>query len=81
MTSEAFEEIHQVGFGDISNNMASLIQYGKYGTTNTTDTTTMGLYVIEFLSEAYNLQEDNAYNDKKSTSIELVFNAQYLSCM
>ena len=61
--------------------MASLIQYGKYGTTNTTDTTTMGLYAIEFLSEAYNLQEDNAYNDKKSTSIELFFNAQYLSCM
>ena len=37
-TSEDFEEIHQVFIDGISENMASLVQSGKYGTMNTTDT-------------------------------------------
>ena len=32
--------------------MALLVQYGKYGAMNKTDTTTMGYYVIKFVSDA-----------------------------
>ena len=35
-TSEAFEKICQVVLDGISDNMASLVRYGKYGATNTT---------------------------------------------
>ena len=38
--------------------MASLFQSGMYGAINTDDTTTNGLYVIQFLSEAYTLQNN-----------------------
>ena len=41
-TSEDFEEIHQVVFDGISDNMDSLVQYSKYGSINTTDASTMG---------------------------------------
>ena len=41
-TSESFEDIHQIFLNDTSNNIASLVQSGKYGTTNTTKSTTMG---------------------------------------
>ena len=54
-TGEAFEEITQVIIDDISNNMASLVQSGKYGAINTIDTTTMDYYVIKFVSEVYTL--------------------------
>ena len=36
----AFGEIHQVVLDGISDNMASLVESGKYGSINTTDTTT-----------------------------------------
>ena len=36
--SEAFEEICQFDLDGISENMASLVKYGKYGAINTTDT-------------------------------------------
>ena len=38
--------------------MASLVESGKYGAINTTDTTTNGFYVIILISEAYTLQEN-----------------------
>ena len=38
--------------------MESLVKSGKYAAMNTTETSTMGYYVIEFVSEAYNLQDD-----------------------
>ena len=41
-TSEAFEDIHQVVLDGISDNTALLVQTGKYGAINTTDTSTMG---------------------------------------
>ena len=56
-TSEAFEDINQVLIYGIGENMATLVQYGKYGSMNTTDTPTMGYYVIKFVSEAYGLQK------------------------
>ena len=40
--SEAFEYIHLVVIDDISDNIALLVQYGKYGAMNTIDYTTMG---------------------------------------
>ena len=55
---EAFDDIHKVVLDGISENMASLFQSGMYGTINTDDTTTNGLYVIQFLSEAYTLQDN-----------------------
>ena len=49
-TGEAFEEIHQVAIDKICNNMASLVQSGKYFDMNSTDSTTMVYYVIKFVS-------------------------------
>ena len=46
--SDAFDEIHQVVLDGISENMASLVESVKYGTINTTYTTTNGFYVIMF---------------------------------
>ena len=42
--------------GRLSDNMDSLVQYGKYGAINTTYTSTNGFYVIMFTSESYTLQ-------------------------
>ena len=52
--------------------MASLVQSGKYGDMNKTYTTTMGYYVINFVLEAYTIQEDTTYDVKNSTVGELV---------
>ena len=57
-TFEVFDEIHQVVLESISDNMASLVQSGMYVVINTSDTTTNGFYVINFLSEAYTLQKN-----------------------
>ena len=61
--------------------MASFVQSGKYGTMNTTCKSTMGYYVIKFVSEAYTLQEDITRNRKIIPDGELVSKVQYLSCM
>ena len=37
-SSDTFDEIHQVVLGGISDNMASLVESGKYGAINTTKT-------------------------------------------
>ena len=57
-SSDAFHEIHQVVLDKISDNMASLVESGKYGDINTTDTSTNGFYVIVFTSGAYTLQDN-----------------------
>ena len=47
---------------EISDNTASLVQLGKYGDINAADQTTMGYYVIKYISELYTLQEyQNTY--------------------
>ena len=53
-----FGDIQKVVLDGISDNMASLVQSGMYGVINTYDTTTNGLYVIQYLSEAYTLQNN-----------------------
>ena len=75
---EAFEYIHQVVFDRISDNMDSLVQYGKYGSIKTADTTTNVFYVIMFISEAWILQNDTTIDGKNISAGELVVKAQYL---
>ena len=48
--------------------MASLVEYGKYGAINTTDTSTHGFYVIMFTSGAYTLQENTKTDGKIITA-------------
>ena len=55
---ESFYEIHKVVIDGISECMASLFQLGMYGSINIYDTTTNGFFVIQFLSEAYTLQNN-----------------------
>ena len=74
-TSEDYEHINQVLIYGISDNMASMVQYGKYGSKNKTYTSTMGCYVIKFLSEAYNLQYATICHGQKSSAGELVVNS------
>ena len=47
-TIDDVENINQVAFDGISDNMASLVRTGQYGTINTIDYTTIGYYVIVF---------------------------------
>ena len=63
-TSEAFEDIFQVILDGISENMASLVQSGKYSAINTTGKSTMGYYVVKFVSEAYTLKMTLHVTDK-----------------
>ena len=58
--------------------MASLVQSGKHGDINTTYTLTMEYYVLKFVSEAYNLQDDAAFDELISSVGELVGKVQYL---
>ena len=44
--------------------MASLVQPVKYGFINTDDTTTNGFYVVQFVSEAYTLQNNTNIDGK-----------------
>ena len=55
---EAFVEIHKVVLDRISENMASFVQSGIYCAIDTDDTATNGIYVIQFISEEYTLQNN-----------------------
>ena len=61
---EDFEEIYQVVLEGIRNNMSPLVQYGKNSSVETTYSTTIGYYVITFVSESYTLQEDTTCDGK-----------------
>ena len=61
--------------------MASLVQSGMYGSINTYDTTKNGFYVIQFISEAYMIQNNTTIDGQVISSGELVVKAQYLSSM
>ena len=78
---EVFDEIHQVVLDVISDNMASLFQSGMYGFINTDDTTTNVFYVIQFISEAYTLQNSTQIDVQVISADELVVKAQYLCSM
>ena len=72
---EAFDEIHQVLLDEISDNVVSLVQYGKYGAIKTTVISTHLFYVIMFKSEAYILQDNTTIDGKIMTSGKLVVKA------
>ena len=74
-TSEDFEDINRVVLDGISENIASLVKYGNYGVINTTDTTTMGYYVINFIPEAYTMQYDTICDGQIISSDELFVKA------
>ena len=57
--------------------MASLVQPGKYGVINTSDTTTNGFYAIQFVSEAYTLQSNTKIFGQVISASKLVVKAQY----
>ena len=61
--------------------MASLVKYGKHGGINEIDTTTMGYYMIKFVSEAYTLQYYTIREGNIISDGELVVKAHYTSCM
>ena len=77
-SSYTFDEICQVVLDGISDNMASLVELGKYGAINTTDTSTNGFYVIMFTSGAYALRENTTIYGQIINAGELVVKAKYL---
>ena len=66
----------KVVIGVISYNMASLVQSGMYVVINTYYTTKNGLYVIQFISEAYMLQNNTQFDGQVIFYGELGFKAQ-----
>ena len=75
---EAFHEINNVVIDGISENTSSLVQSGVYGAINKDDTTTNGFYVIQFLSDAYKLQNNTTIYGQVISDGILVVKAQYL---
>ena len=61
--------------------MDSLVESGKYGAINTTDTSTNGFYVIMFKSGSYTLQENTTIDRQIITAGELVAKAKHLCYM
>ena len=79
--SDTFDETHQVVLDVISDNMASLVESGKYGAINITDTETNQFYVIMFTSEAYTIQYNTKIDGHIITSNKLVVKSQCLCYM
>ena len=73
--------MYKVVLDGISDNMALLVQPGKYVAMNTTCYTIMGYDVIKFVPEAWILQEYKTYNGKISTAYKLITKANNLSHM
>ena len=61
--------------------MASLVESGKYGAINTTETSTNEFYVIMFTPGVYKLQDNTTIDGKIITDGELVAKSQYLCSM
>ena len=58
--------------------MASLVQSGMYGAINTDDNKKKKIYVIQFISEAYTLQNNTTIDGQVISAGGLVVKAQYL---
>ena len=69
--SEDFKDINKVVLDNISENMEFLVKYSNYGAMNTTDTPTLGYYVVKYVSYAYTLNEEDTRDDQISTADEL----------
>ena len=68
-------------FDGRSENMDSFVQLGMYGAINTEDTTKNGFYVIQFLSDAYKLQNNITIDGQVISAGELFVKAQYICSM
>ena len=55
-SSEDFNDVHQALLDGIIENMDSFVHTGKYGAINVADPTTLGYYVVNYLSELYTPQ-------------------------
>ena len=75
---DTFDSIQQVVLYGIRDDMASLVEPGKYGAINTTDTAKNVFYVIMFTSEAYTLQYNTTIDIQIITAGDLVVKAQYI---
>ena len=54
----------------ISDNMAYLVQLGKYGAINSADPITMGYYVLKYISELYTLKEEQTTFGQVSKAVQ-----------
>ena len=63
--------MHKVVLDGISDNMASLVQLGKYDAINAAYPTTTRYYAIKYLSETYALQEDQTMDVKYVRQVNL----------
>ena len=61
--------------------MESLVQSGMYGSINTFDTTTNGLYVIQLISESYTLQKNTTIDEQVISAGGLVVKEKYICSM
>ena len=59
--------------------MSSLVQLGKFGAINASYPTTMGYYMMKYISEPYTLQEDRTTYGQVSKAVQLVHKSEYLS--
>ena len=78
---EDFGTVHELVLDGISENMASLVQLGKYRSIYAAYLTTMGYYVIKYRYEPYTLQEEQTTHGQVSKAGELVVKSEYLSLM
>ena len=78
---DPFEEIDQVVIDGISDNMDLLVESGKYGAINISDTKTNVFCVIIFRSEAYKLQDIATIDGTIISDGELVVKTKYLCSM
>ena len=78
-STETFDEIHQDILDGISDNIASLVESGKYGAINTTDTSTNGFYAILFTSGVYTPQENTTIDGQILIAGELVVSCLYIN--
>ena len=79
--SYAYDEIHEVVLDGISDNMASLVESGKYGANKKIYTTSKGFYVIMFTYEAYTLQDNATIDGQIIHARELIVKVRYFFSM
>ena len=70
--SDVFYEVYHFLLDGITVNMTSLVQNGWYGLINAAYTTTLGYYVVKYISENFTLQDDIATYWKVMMEVELV---------
>ena len=78
---EEFDNVPRVVFGNISDNMASIVNTGNYVAINTLYSTKMGCYVSKFLYETVTLQEDNTPNGNILKADYIAVKASHLISM